>query len=62
VCKAGRGLVFERFLKIAVPRRQFGTTLVELPLEFGHHLLGIARRGVERRGHAPASHRRSLEI
>ena len=41
--KAGRGLVFERFLEIAVPRGQFGAALVELALEFGDRLLGIGR-------------------
>jgi hypothetical protein len=64
VCKAGRGLVFERFLEIAVARGQFGTARVELPLEFRDRLLGIGRRRVERRGHAPAraSDRTSSEI
>jgi hypothetical protein len=64
VCKAGRGLVFERFLEIAIPRGQFGTARVELPSEFRVVALQIGHRRVEPRGHppAPASDRTSSEI
>jgi hypothetical protein len=64
VCKAGRGLVFERFFEIARARRQFGAARVELPSEFRVVALQIGYRAVERRGHAPApaNDRTSSEI
>ena len=35
--------MFDALAEFAVPRRQFGTALVELALEFGDRLLGIGR-------------------
>src|ERR1700739_1301350 len=57
-------LMFDALAEFAVPRRQFGAALVELPLEFRNRLLGIGRRRVEPRGHAsaPASDRTASEI
>jgi hypothetical protein len=56
--------MFDALAEFAVARRQFGTARVELALEFRDRLLGIARRRVDRRGHAPApaSDRTSSEI
>src|SRR6516225_8891805 len=37
------GLMFDALAEFALPRRQFGTALVELALEFRNRLLGIGR-------------------
>ena len=58
------GLMIDALAEFAVPRRQFGTAIVELPSELRVVALQIGYRAVERRGHAPApaSDRTSSEI
>jgi len=58
------GLMIDALAEFAVPRRQFGTAIVELPSELRVVALQIGYRAVERCGHAPspASDRTSSEI
>ena len=58
------GLMIDALAEFAVPRRQFGTAIVELPSELGVVALQIGYRAVGSRGHAPApaSDRTSSEI